>query len=861
MSTLRSVTGWVVLSLSCVSNRPPPEPPKPSPPLVAGACVRFETAVPESPMSSAYPVPEGDGDVCSVSTSNLESAATGALSALSAPEAKGPALPITAWDHAKAPVRLDIVDKRLGLTDAERAILLTRGFVVLEKHRFATYAEAYHEVFQSELPLWVSMDSLFHAVYRSNDRLIERLEGQQLRSKLNAVLETMHCALGAAAGRYSNDAARDVDLYLTVARSLLAGRAVQSVFGVDADAKSLVDKATKAAGIEDVSIFGRERVVDFSVYAPRGHYAPNGTDDLSGYFRAATWLSRLELNLVTLDCASSSKGLREQTPREALVALAIADLAQKASATEALDALEAAWGSLAGLREDVSFVKLGEIARDAKITDLRAEDSADRLRAAIGTRFPRTARTHFTWEGCKKLPVIATMLGTRIVPDAAATRPLVHSEVPNRQRLGATDMAFALGHTRASMHMTAELAKYPSLGSALGKARKIASAPLASDDLYSTWFGAIRALSDEPTGALPAFMRKDAYRDLRVGSAIAAYGQLRHNFVLMAAQSYGEAGCRIPDAFVEPAPLVLDELIRYAGRGERLAKSLTKQDADVAYFQRLGRSLKLLRAITGRELENRALPEAALRFLSMVVESKFGDRGTGGAPSFTGWYFDLFASPDEAMDPAAFLTDFYTSTELGEATYAGVKGVVLGVFVVETAGVPRVVVGPVADAFEAHEKLPRLTDAMVSKAHHESPWAKSYTAAGPAAPPLALAAKRTSKKGWSDSITITATSTKLLGKVTLEVLDHHRRALGTQTLVVGTEPVEFRFPGKPLPKSAALEPVQGLHVRVGQWHAWDTGEMSLLFGHAPLFAVDQIGRAWGGMVAPPSKVLERATGE
>jgi hypothetical protein len=298
---------------------------------------------------------------------------------------------------------------------------------------------------------------------------------------------------------------------------------------------------------------------------------------------------------------------------------------------------------------------------------------------------------------------------------------------------------------------------------------------------------------------------------------------------------------------------VLDALIRYAASGERLATTLG-ESLDTAYFQRFGRLLKLFRSMTSRELENRTLPAEAIRLLSMVVESKLGDGGTSASPSFTGWYFDLFASPDEALEPAAFLADFHNSTELSEASYAGVQGVVLGVFLVDTAGEPRVVVGPVTDAFAAREKLPRLGDEMLEKAHRESPWARSYTAVPLAAPPLALDAKRTSKPGFSPSITIEATSTRALGKVTVELLDHHRRSLGAQTLVVGTSPVEFKFPGRPLKGSpkGTPEPVQGLHVRVGEWHAWDTGELTLLFGNAPVFAGDRVGRAWGGMALAPA---------
>ncbi|HSQ65151.1 MAG TPA: DUF3160 domain-containing protein [Polyangiaceae bacterium] len=842
-----------------------------APPLVASQCAHVELGASDAPYSSAYPAEGGSDGACDVTTKNLDDAEAKVLASLSA---SGAAPPFTAWDHKSKPARLDAVQSRLGLTAAQTRSLMEHGFVVLGGPSFGTYAEAFHEIYQSELPLWVSVDSVLHAVYRSNDKLIERIELASLLPKLDKVLEAMHCALPAAAAGYPAETARDVDLYLTVARSLLAGKAVTSVFGVDAEAKQLVSRVMAAQGIEEITLFGRRRMVDFSAYQPRGHYAQRATDssddggssntgDISAYFRAATWLSRLELNLVTYDCASSSQGSPEQSPREDRAALALADLMKRGGASDDVAKLDEAWTVLAGRREDVPLGALAAIASEDKL-DLRAPDVDARLRARIGHRYPRTARTHYTWEHCSDLPAITTMLGPRIVPDAAVTRPLVHSEVDGRQMLGAMDMAYAFGHDRAKTYLAADLATYPTLGDALERARGIANAPLTGEDLYSEWFGAIRGLSSTPSGTLPSVMRTDSFADLRLSSTVAAFGQLRHNYVLMAAMTYGEAGCEIPDAFVEPAPAMYDGLIEYAARGEHVMKRLGGSAEQVGdeqqYFVRLGKILRLLRAIGQRELENRPLPDEALRFLSMVTEMTFGTRSTGSSPTFTGWYFDMFRARDEALDGADFLADYYTSSDMNEAAYAGVRGVRLGVFVVDSAGGPRVVVGPVADAFEAHEPLPRLDDSKVRQAHAEAPWAKSYTVASASAPPLAIETRVARKEGRADTLTVHAWSTRPLGKVTIALLDHHRRATRSVTLDVGTKPTAFVFSGKALGPEERAERVQGILVKVGEWQAWDTGELSLEFGAAPLIVVDKIGRAWGGMKAPASVVLQRDDG-
>jgi hypothetical protein len=836
-----------------------PKPP-PETPLDGGACAHVEIAEADEPWSSTSPREDGaDGDLCAVSTKNLAVSETAALAAV---RTTGASPAFSAWDHTTKPARFDQVKSRLGLTPAQTDALMKRGFVVLDAPRFGGYTEAFHEIYQSELPLWVSVDAILHAVYKSNDKLIARIERVSIMPALNRALDAMHCALPAAASKYPNQTARDVDLYLTVARSLLAGKPVASVFGVDAEAAKIVERANAATGIEDLEIFGRSRVVDFSAYQPRGHYAKDAEaaePNLTTYFRAATWLSRFEFNLATYDCSSSSKGVHEQTPREDLAALALADLVTSANATSEVAKLDTVWGVLAGKREDVSFAEVAKLAARGSIGDLKAPDAAAKFRAVVGHKYPRTARTHFTWEGCGDLPAISTMLGARIVPDSAVTRPLVHTEVLGRQMLGAMDMAYAFGQDRAKTYLAADLAKYPKLATGLEAARKTARAPLAGDDLYTAWFGAIRGLSDAPNGTVPSFMKTDPFADLRLSSTVAAFGQIRHNYVLMAAMTYGEAGCEIPDTFVEPAPAMYAGLIEYAHRGEQAVALLDPKSDDKIYFERLGKLLVLLDAIGKRELENRPLPDEAQRFLSMVVEATFGWRSTGSSPTFTGWYFDMFHARGEALEGADFIADYYTSTEESRAAYAGVKGVKLGIFVVDSAGAPRVVVGPVSDSFEAEEPLPRLDDSKVMSAHAETPWAKSYTVEGAAEPPLAVAGKKATKEGFRDTITMRVTSTRALGKVTIDLLDHHRKPMQTVTQTVGgTSPAVFAFPGARLKKDETNDDgIEGFRVKVGDWQTVVVGELGPQFGPPPIFAVDTVGRAWGGMKSPPNQNVEQ----
>src|SRR5581483_1556207 len=133
---------------------------------------------------------------------------------------------------------------------------------------------------------------------------------------------------------------------------------------------------------------GRERHIDFSAYTPRGHY----TGDLAPFFRAAMWTSRVEFNLVSRSSRSSwfsEQPDPSETPREATVGLALADLAERAKAMDGIGLLDQAWGLLAGKREDISIQELARLRKKANI-GAGSVDAAPALRAAIGNDFQRT---------------------------------------------------------------------------------------------------------------------------------------------------------------------------------------------------------------------------------------------------------------------------------------------------------------------------------------------------------------------------------------------------------------------------------------------------------------------------------------
>ena len=778
----------------------------PSPVSPGAACGR-ERAPADEPRTDTDDMRRASSkDPCAVADDNLAREEAEILK----PKPPEAAAAREAWDHKSRPRFLDAIQRRFELRPAELAMIDRAGFAVSARLEVPTYAHGYHEIFQSQLPVYVTADSIFHAIFASHDSVVARLERDSLAPMLARALDDMHCALVGAAGEYPPAVARDVDLYLLVARRLIAdGDPPRSAFAdpeVEREAGELVAKATAASELATIELFGRPRLVDFTQYGPRGHYASD--EPMQRYFRAAMWASRLEFNLVSRSSRSSAPGSApdpSETPREAIAALALADLAMRSGADKAIADLDAAWSALAGRREDVSIAQLADLR--ATVGSLKDSDAFGKLKVAIGDRFRRTTRLHPMPEGSSELPAIATLIGPRIVADAGALMPLVNSAVPGRQGLGVADVAYAFGLDRAKRYLAKDLSAFPALDGQLEVARAQIAGARAGDDLYGAWLAAIRALAQAPDGASPSFQEGEAGKDLRLNTIAAAYGQLKHDYVLVAGQPYAEFGCEIPDGFVEPAPAAYDALIEYAARGAKLAALIDPKDgAGVrAHFERVGRVLSVLRAIVDDELADRPLTAAERRWLGMVAEMNL-DRSvemTGYPPMYTGWYFDLFfARQDDGMRGADYVADYFTSQE--SVAYVGATAPRLGVFVIDSGGRPRAFVGPVARAYEVQGPLAaRYTDETArTLVRRGEPWAASYTIAAPQSPPsLQLDYDAASRR-------LVLTSDSALGPATIKALDHHRVAIEIVRATVKRG--ETRVPIK-------TKSVSGFYVELGDF--------------------------------------------
>ncbi len=766
-----------------------------------------------------------------------------------------------AWDGVKPPRWLDRIDAHFHLTADEHAILQKNGFVVLDRLAYTDYAFAFHDIFQEELPLYVGPDPILHAVFRATELVLSRIERKRLEPALVSMLGKLRKSLAASDASLDETTKKDLDLYLAVAAALAglpkAENASYSLFGQETKVAALLD-AARGRTLAAVDVFGRSRMIDFSQLEPRGHYAePTFEWDPGPYFQAVIWLSRLEWNLVSRGSRSSHPDDipdPRETPREARAALALAELVSRSGALTELDTFETIYGAFAGIREDASVPDLLRLMQKGGFT---AKDPAapEKLRLAIGDGFRRKARVHFMPQGVTDLPVITTLLGPRVVPDIAPLARLVHDAIPERYAIGAADVAFLLGHDRAASYLKADLDRFPTLRGALGSARAdLLAGADKNSDVHATFLRAILALRKDPDGLRPSFMGRDAYADLRMNAALVGYAELRHSFVLLAGQGYDSYGCAIPGAYVEPLVPFYDALLAHV---EGLRK------VSGGGFEGLARVLGTLRAIARTEASRGAPTEAQATWLAMVAEHvpQGGYQGDSGEPpKWTGWYFDMFEDREiGATRRAALVADYFTLTNMNQVAYLGTDGPRLGVFVVDTGGEPRAMVGPVARGYELHTPIGKRLDDAAARSHVDkrAPWRESF-AAPPAPPPaLGLAGRLFScvRDGKLEARLVLG-SDRNLGPVTVTLLDHHGDPLTpalTQDVGEGLRVYPFLFPevafSKEPPKDpmgwGAPEPripVEALSVRIEDLGRAGAGQGSYDFSTSPSVF---LGKAFG----------------
>ena len=648
---------------------------------------------------------------------------------------------------------VSLIGMTLNLTDAERAKLQVNGFVVAERLSYPTYADALLAIYQKDLPIYVTADMALQALHASYDAILKQTE---LSVLVPTIRDSLLATRGALAGfdapaGLAADVKADCDLYLTVALSLLDGNKVPSASGAVDDQVAFFLEKVAALSMEQVPIFGTDRIVDFSQFEPRGHYEEDPV--LQRYFRAMMWLGRVDLRFLELDPFTGEWTFHDRQLADAWLLNAAAE---GSGAVEGLAKADAILRALVG---EVDYITLHGVAALAEahsfdsLAAITTLDDATRAKLTdellSGVWGEQKINSHwletdpFSAESTPLPPAFA-FFGQRFTVDSYVFSNVVYDHIVKdgqkmyRRLPSPLDVLFVLGNSQVLPHLLGELTAWQYQGN-LHTLRFLVDwydESFWSSNAYNLWLSALRGMNEPTTGAIyPEPMRTPAWRDRVMNTQLASWAQLRHDTLLYVKQSYtGGAGCDYPDGWVDAYPALWKALGDMADP-IALAVQGTPAATQVGPFLENWKTVMgKLEVIAQKELDGSSLSEDEKDFLHSVLY----DHGGECIPVMSGWYPSLYwMGPDFLFEWDWTIADVHTNPSVDgplappEVLHVASGKPSLMVFTTDSCDGARAFVGPVASYYEVLPgKLQRYKDsdwlAMVWAAPPRPAWTQSF---------------------------------------------------------------------------------------------------------------------------------------
>jgi Protein of unknown function (DUF3160)/FlgD Ig-like domain len=642
----------------------------------------------------------------------------------------------------------DSVDTQYGLSSGEKSLLGKQGFVVTERVRFASYGDAYLDLYTRDLPVFVSTDAILHALHMSWDNMLMEIENFVLVNSLDTLLANLHDQLPTAAAYYSSSPAmkqmiNDVDVYLTVPRVLL-GKAVGPKFAENNQTVQDLLTLIKAEAPASYPLFsGTPRTIDFSQFTVRGHYTRSPI--LSEYFQAMIWLGRTEIYLIPPESADKQQ-IPADIQRQIIDAALLKEIADRANAFPRLEQIDGILRSFIGESDNVTLPNVADILTTTGISN--ASELLDSSKCAL---FDSTlAQKSYAFQRINSQILMSDpmspeqirpassflLLGQRFIVDSYTTGNVVYDKIlyngvkVTRMLPSPLDVLFATGNNAAAQLLKPELDQYHYSSNLTALRYLIDSYEPAfwQSTVYDGWLNSIRALNPPADrSTLPPFMQTAAWWQEKMNTQLASWAELRHDFILYAKQSYsGGTSCSFPESYVEPIPQFYDALKAFAESGISIFQSSQLQYAPaVYYFTAMSAIADTLGSIARKELSGTSLTDAEKSFLKTMLYSV----PAGCAVATEGWYSRLFYSGSGLRLKDLIIADIHTAptdaagAPVGWVLHVGTGPLNLAVVVAKLPdGTSCSFVGPVSSYYEyLATNFTRLTDEEWVSLYNVSP--------------------------------------------------------------------------------------------------------------------------------------------
>jgi hypothetical protein len=612
----------------------------------------------------------------------------------------------------------DSINEALSLTEDERELLKNNYFVVTERLKSYSWLNAFVNLYSADLPLFLSTDFILFSLHQSYDNILKSIEVKMLEPNLVELINSMRTEFEVVYAKYREregfeNSLEDVDLYLTVAASLIENKQVSAYLVGDAEVKRVLD-AIQEEKMTLMPLFTRSdlyRKLDFSQFTPRGHYTDiiytsNGQKTLENYFRTMMWLGRIDFLLTSPPGNPwEDDWLKTDLQRMNLSALILNEVLQGCDKYELYRAHEEIITFMVGPDDNLTPEELHGLKNShlSSLEEVLNEATFDAFTDALNSSddYGQKIMSNFFFvdpdsEDPGKLPISFRLLGQKFLIDSYVFSEVVFDRIMfNGEKqfrmlpdpldilavFGSEDALALLGPEMEEYHYAYKISELQYLVNAYDD-------EFWTQSLYNTWLSSVLELNPPASSAnLPYFMQTTAWHHEKMNTQLTSWAQLRHDNILYGKQSYtGGTGCSFPYTYVEPYPAFYARIGTFADKASAFFAETVTDDGLRAmildYYRGYGDIMGKLKTIAQKELDSTPLNESEIIFLKTMINAYMAS-----GPSVSGWINDLLFPAMDTWDFDFTVADVHTQpTEPGGAVVGNVlhvgNGLInLGVFI------------------------------------------------------------------------------------------------------------------------------------------------------------------------------------
>jgi len=455
------------------------------------------------------------------------------------------------------PLNLNAITAIYPLDNGALSKLYQNKFIVLKNQEKDYLSGSYFGLFEHyNVSVFITSDAMLHIFHNVHDEMLKEIEKQHLYQVVEDLAKSMQ--------------PKSMDDYTTTSESfpLLKEAAKRNVIFFTVCCRLLDDTFPIPEYVQtEVNNYVNKILAhnatefypgdDYTQYKPRGHY--EGDSQLEKYFRCMKWLGRRIFRIKDFNYP-------EDSDIELGQAVMIARILEKYPSDLAL------WQKfynvttlLAGNADSITPLMVSQAVKNVfpifSIEMLESTENLEKLRQEFEKPdYPESEIIPVPLQYPGQIPSkYIQFFGERYVPDSYVFQQVSFPYIGDASRMpsGLEILATMLDSHRADSLLTDEKSHHPNLAEQMEMLNDHFTTYTLQDwtrTVYNNWFYVMKPLLVEFGNGYPEFMRSNAWYDEKINTCLASWTQLRHDYILYAAQTYIPMPAAEGYGYVEPIP-------------------------------------------------------------------------------------------------------------------------------------------------------------------------------------------------------------------------------------------------------------------------------------------------------------------